>query len=533
MKKKRFIKIVFAVFILIILLFIITIVFLTPWLDGKIKSALSNQDSAYTIEYAKTHVILFNREIKLESVSINTKNPVPDKNELTAHIDDISFKGINIFKLIFNNDLNIREIIIKEPQASGTIPFKVDSVKAVLMPLNLELGKLVLDNLSFSIKDTSSPKSYVIKNGDLEFTGIHISKNDTLSKNVLKQMDIKLPFFSTITADSLYTLTVRQFEYSGEKGILSIDSFYSHPNYEGYDFTNRKEFVTSRMDAAVGDIILHDFNLPGLIDSGELISSYVEIGDLALKVFKDGRKKIKHVERPMLQEMIYSYPGRLQIDSLFINSGNIIYTEHALKAASPGTVTFKKVESRIYNINSDTLQQSKDSWLEINAGCDFMGTGKLDVTLRAKYGDGSNLFIFRGSLGAMQVDDLNPIIEKNAGLSANKGMIDKMKFNLSGNNFNSSGDLLLLYHDLTLDMEIKDLEEKSEVKELIISFIANLKIKNANPLPGQEVRKGEIYFERDKERYIINYCFKSVLSGVLSTIINVKDTPEKPKRKGE
>jgi hypothetical protein len=57
--------------------------------------------------------------------------------------------------------------------------------------------------------------------------------------------------------------------------------------------------------------------------------------------------------------------------------------------------------------------------------------------------------------------------------------------------------------------------------------MANRKLIDANPLPGKEIREGEIDHERDPERFLFNYCFRSIFSGIRTTIL--KNPPEEKK----
>jgi hypothetical protein len=60
-----------------------------------------------------------------------------------------------------------------------------------------------------------------------------------------------------------------------------------------------------------------------------------------------------------------------------------------------------------------------------------------------------------------------------------------------------------------------------------------------NPAPGKNLKIVEIGFERDKNKGIINYVWKTIQSGMVHTILPIKkyqinrkkDTKEKPQEK--
>ena len=65
----------------------------------------------------------------------------------------------------------------------------------------------------------------------------------------------------------------------------------------------------------------------------------------------------------------------------------------------------------------------------------------------------------------------------------------------------------------------KRTDDTTAFRERFISFIANRRVLDSNPIPGEEVREGIIDYERDPERFLFHYCFKSILSGIKSSFL--------------
>ncbi len=74
----------------------------------------------------------------------------------------------------------------------------------------------------------------------------------------------------------------------------------------------------SRFEAGFSNIYVYDFLASDYFRNRSLISSYVEIGEMDMKVFRDKRKEFRHLIKPAFQDMIYNYPGILQIDSIWL-----------------------------------------------------------------------------------------------------------------------------------------------------------------------------------------------------------------------
>jgi len=297
------------------------------------------------------------------------------------------------------------------------------------------------------------------------------------------------------------------------------DSFSILPNYKDYDFTARHKYQTDRIEARLSNIYLHNFSAAEYLTSKNLVSSYVEIGKLDVNAFRDKRKKFHHLKKAAFQDLIYDYSGQINIDSIGLLSGNITYTEHAEKANEPGTVTFNEYNAKIYKITNDTVYKTEKGYLKMNAEARLMGKARMTILLKGRLFDKHNAFLLNGTLSGMEVKDLNPMLEKNAFIYATSGKIDKMNFSFTADNSKASGKMILLYHGLNVAVKNKKTDDTTAIKERVTSIIANIKVIDSNPVPKEAVREGIIDNPRDPERFILNYCAKSILAGIKSSIV--------------
>jgi hypothetical protein len=96
-----------------------------------------------------------------------------------------------------------------------------------------------------------------------------------------------------------------------------------------------------------------------------------------------------------------------------------------------------------------------------------------------------------------------------------------MKFSFKANEAKSTGKMTLLYHGLEITVKNKRTDDTTAFKERIVSLIANKRLENSNPGSDKGVRVGVIDYKRDPERFLISYCFKSIMTGIKSSIENV------------
>jgi hypothetical protein len=524
MKRKIVLRILFGIIAIALLVLFLTKVFVEPWIGNKIQTSLDENANDYLVKIEKVHVSILRSGVEFENITLYSKTENGEQPRLTGEIESVKFKGIHLLKALFRKDYHIREINIFNSRLTGKTDLQKKAVLAKVSPVNIRIDKLYFEKLFVDVKDTATAQAYLVKDGVLKVYDINVGKQDTLSPTLFHQLDFDVPEFNTVTPDSLYTLKAVGINYSSGTNTFKADSFVVHPNYTEYEFTARSKFQTNRFEANLGAITFHDFSVAGYIKSGNIISSYIEIGELEMQAFKDKRKAFKHTEKPSFQDLIYNYPAAMNIDSFAILSGNIVYTEHSEKAIEKGSISFNEVNARIYKITNDTIYKTEKAYFELKANALLKNKGKIDLTLKARIFDNLNTFAVNGTLSGMEASELNPILEKSVSVTITAGRINAMSFSFSANNAKASGNLNLLYKGLKFDMMDKQTGETTAMKEQVKSLIANIIVIESNPMPDEEVRPGIIDYERDPERYIFGYFFRSLLTGIKTTVTKTKNS---------
>jgi hypothetical protein len=230
------------------------------------------------------------------------------------------------------------------------------------------------------------------------------------------------------------------------------------------------------------------------------------------------RKKIEHTQKPMLQDLLHDYEGKIKVDTIKIKNGTVIYTEHAENSKEPGNIRFKNMHAVIYNVTNDTAYKAQNIFTEIKGDAILMGTAKVAIDLKAKLFDSTNTFLLSGNLTRMDVRQLNPMLERNTFIHVESGNIDTMYFNLTADKKRATGKLTVLYNILFVKAESQYAVVPASLMQLFLSAITSKTIQDANPMPGENVRTGVIDCERDPEKVITNYCFMAIVSGIKSTL---------------
>lgn len=524
---KIFLKFIVGILIFGFLLLLSTKVFIEPWVAKKIQSLLAKSDSNNITKIGKVHISWIPSGLELKNITIRPKSEQIANPNLKGEIESLKISGINLINILFKKDIEINELTISKSNFYGKIPFSGKNKKPIISPLNIRIGKVFFDQIDLEISNTLSAQAISVKDGFLKLYEIQIKKPDTLSLAIFSQFDFQAVEFSTVSADSMYSYQADNIQYSATSNTLMLDSFSIQPNYKGYDFTSRSEYETDCIEVDFSSIFMHDFSAADYLKSRSIVSSYIEIRKMNIDVFRDKRRIFKHTIKPTFQELIYDYPGFLNIDSIGILAGNITYTEHIEEASEPGMIRFNNLGAKLYNISNDTLYKRDTAFFELYVKARLMGKGNLAISLKSRIFDRNNTFSITGNLSEMEAGEINPMLEKNAFVIVTSGTIESMNFSFSANDQKATGKTTVLYHDLYLAVKNKQTDKTTAFKERLISKIANIKVMDSNPIPGNEVRVGIIDYERDPERFLFNYCFKSLMTGIKSSLVK---NPEKKQR---
>jgi hypothetical protein len=115
----------------------------------------------------------------------------------------------------------------------------------------------------------------------------------------------------------------------------------------------------------------------------------------------------------------------------------------------------------------------------------------------------------------MNLAPLNDLLETAINIKFNAGLVDRINFNFTATDQVSNGWMEFLYSGL--DAVI--LKKNHDPQWGFISGLANTLILSNNPPDGKAPKIVSIGYERDKNKGIINYIWKTVQSGLLHTVL--------------
>lgn len=519
MKKKVFWEVLVGIAALVILLLFLINVIAEPWAVKKIETAINKNSDNYEIKIDNVDFLIVQSGIALIGIELVSKQGKDSMAHISVEIELVKLTGVKIIKALFKKKFDIHEIIVFNSRIKGQMPFDSKPDSAMISPLDIKIENLILEKLFVDIKSTTTPQSYILNEGGLSLYDIQLAKKDTISPVALKQVEFTAKLFSTVMSDSMYTISVSGVKYSASENTLGADTVLVHPNYSGSGFIARYKYRTAQVDAKLNQLSFHDFSVVDFIKNGNIICSSVDVGKLDLRILEDPHKDFSPENKTVFQEKVNNYPGTINIDSIGVNSGHIVYSELVEIGSEPAQISFDNVTAMIYNMSNDTIYKTEKEYLEFMADALIMGKAKIHVDLKGRLFDSMNTFELSGNLSTLEALEMNSILEKNLSVYASSGTIDAMYFNFTANNTKAVGKMELLYHGLKITAANRKTGDTTSIKERVISGIANLVLIDANPKPGEKARTVIIDFERQPEAPFFNYCAKSLFSGIPPSLI--------------
>jgi len=208
------------------------------------------------------------------------------------------------------------------------------------------------------------------------------------------------------------------------------------------------------------------------------------------------------------------------IDSVRVFDSYVSYTQHVEKSETPGKIFFDRFNIHLYNISNDPRFVDSTSQLIVNADAFIMGQSRLDLSVYFNLLSPTDKFWFKANSEPIDLTCLNSMTENLMGMSIaeGKGFIEIPK--IEGDSGIAQGKMYFKYKKLKVTLyNRKKAQLHQGMFTPLVDFMLNgLLLKSNNPKWARSPRIGQAYFERDNEKGIVNYIFKSSLSGIISTL---------------
>jgi len=461
-----------------------------------------------------------------------------------AHIKigRLNINELDILALINDNKINVNKVVIKSPEiklyknhhfTKALKKNKSNNTKSDLE--DIQLKSIIVNNLVFNyFLDEDKIADILI--GDLDLKLINpIVEVSLLNKplDAISIDDIKLSAKKISFAGNkeFYNASINSLDYNYKTNVITLSKIKVKPRYNKSKFAKKHKYQCDRIDASVAKVEVKGLDIIRLIKNKILAIKEVNIKSLNIEIFRDKNFPFNLNKYPKLpQQALRESKQKMEIENINVLSSTIVYLEKAKGAKKTGKVEFKNVHIGIHNLGNTSAWQNNRNMI-VNGEIMVFGKGqlKIDFDFPLK----SNTFYINGQLGKFPMTLVNSISIPNAGIKIRSGQIKKMDFKASLNRTNSTGKLNLYYQDL--DISILKKKEKSGLRKdsKLLNVVANTIIPTQNPNKKGQFYEATIAFERDKNKGVLAYVWKTIFSGLKDSIKKGHKKDQKKESKKE
>ena len=562
-------KLFSVISVILVTIYIIPNFFLDSVLEGivheKLDSYINNTpERLYDIKYQDFKISVSDRAVRVGRVNITPTKLAMDslmKNKLSMLIsfkaDSFYFDGLSFFKLILFNKIKLRELVANSPTVkmyinpqSKKYP-KESGIAGNLVSNKLTdafINKLSLNNSNFSIIRLTLKDSIYFKlsNSSLNVDGVSIQPGET---NPLNRVKYKFMQFSSGALyggfiDN-YDLKANSIRMNSKSRTLVIQELSFTP--KKFSLSNKQvHFAHDVYIAKADNIIFKGVNFQG----NELIDGFytdgIILSSLNLIISTDKRLPKNMNRKPLIGELIKKVSVPFNIDTLKMYNSKITYNEIVDSETAPLNVFFTNTNITATHITNEPKLLKIYPKLKIKARTKFLNSGNLSLTITVPITDNVDKMNVSGNLSSIGIEPVNKMIEGPLQARLISGKINNIGIQFTSDTKHSTGKLEFDYNDLKIKF-FKDKKPNkkgvTEQNKRFINAIANGIIKADNNKDNEKFTTGVIDYERPPEIGIPGYLFRSIKSGLISTIkpgtrrkaikevkVEKKDTAKKAKK---
>lgn len=535
----------------LILLFLVLIIalginlYFSPIFSNQLKKTVFRiSNGLYQVEFDKSSLHVLTGRIVIDNLSLKPDTAVfnglkragkAPNNLYTLYVNQIVLKHIHPFKLYFKKELDVDEILINQPNVqsiyqelhSQKVP---DSSKKTYYQQisgtlkSVHIGQILLDNINLKYQEEINHqlKSAHLKDINLKATDLlidSVSQNDKSRFNFCKDITAVFNNYSGTNKDNLYRYQAKSVTFSSSRSSIKITDAVFMPQ----NLVNRfgKPILQQRKFSLKTDSIrINHFDYKAFISHRNLIASDITVFDGKAEIFYDRtlQKKPTNLSKSGLFGLLKTVHRDLAIKTLQFKNIDVVYSEISAKTKLRGVITFGQMHGSVNNIitGNDTIGANRK--LTANLAANLMGYGKLEVNLNFDPADFANNLYYRGSLGPMNLVNLNPATKPLGLIQFTNGIVTSLNFDMQANIKKAIGKVTFLYHDLNVVILKED--EHNVIKRMsFISILANAFVLiRDNPTFNNAPRVETVAFERSENISYLGFLWRSVYSGIKGSI---------------
>ena len=395
------------------------------------------------------------------------------------------------------------------------------------------IRKSSFHNVDISINNISDTihEQFLLDELDIFISDVGFRSSDSAMLH-LRKIKLDLKGRKLITADSLYEISSGEIFYDFANNSIRIDSFKLKPRYGMDEFYKRSVFQTTMLDITGNRIVLSGIDFHRAITKKEYLISTIDLDGFKLTAHRDKNYPFKHgVIKPFPSELLRGLNTKFYVDTVKVNNSSILFGLFVEGSDKPGEVFFDDVNIRMRELSNMPSLMTYPPVIKLDFESKIMGSSR--VTAKVAFPLNTNGFSYSGKTEEIDFRDFNSMTQNLFGISITKGKGNIDILGINAGDSLATGSIKYRYKKLRVGLYDRDKAELDKgIAAPFFSFLVNdLLIKSNNPRFFGRTRTGLVYIEPNREKSFINYIWKGLLSGIMSTMWHNSKEQRKEKRR--
>lgn len=506
---------------------------------NNLKFELPNEQHSFTIDNVQYEHIAKLLTLKRISIAPNKNYSQNEKRQfINLKIPSVSLSDFNFEDYINTKTITSKNLIVENPELSikdtriekkGSFsPFKLD-----LYPVIKPFAKaIIIDKIR--MKDANinleNDKPIHLKKLNLNANNFVIDQVNTNKGKLfnLGSANIELLNILGKSKEGYFSYHIDTIKIN-DLGVFSINGISLTPNYSWEEFAKLNRYQDDYFNINNLDISGKGLKVQEFIENNNICIKQLNCNFDQVSIKRDKTYPLSPDRWPkMPQQALRDLKQHINIEEANLLVNKFEYTELEMGALQQSNVFVSNASAKISNVTNIDAYLKIKPYLSAKIEGKLMGVGKTIIDMNLNVPSFGNEFTFNAICDEMPLNLLNPITEPSLNLSIKEGLNKNMMVYFEANGDSAIGNMRFAYNDLKITLLSK---KDGEVKEgKFVSFLVNsIALKTDNPKPGRIMLPAKFENHRDKQRSVVGYCWRSVYSGIKSTL-GIK---EKEKEKEE
>ncbi|APQ18156.1 AsmA family protein [Maribacter hydrothermalis] len=507
-KRKKYL----LVFIGLVLFIFVAFSFIQSYIETRIDNFLSSElPKNIDFKYTDLEFSFLNSSLTLSTIS--AKNYQESKTVI-LNIDRLGVLGFNYWQFLINKKIKIDSIVLEKPDLDYNIDESYVKTKlkndTSLSSFDKEvlIEEILINNGSLLLKKSDSTQ-FSINNFNFLLENVQLDSISIQNKIPFKYEDYKIASQDIYVNLGLYeAMTIDSLTIA--KNVLELKQLTMNSKYSRKELSTVIEKERDHVSLNIEHILFNQIDFGFEEERFIFNASSSKIDYPIAAIYRDKLVNDDLTEKALYSKILRELPIAISISEIEIANGQLTYEELVNIDTKAGLLFFDEIDAKIKNLSNYVVENMETT---IEASALFMQDSRMTLNWSFDVNNTDDSFLASGTFENFDAQTLNQFLESNANLRA-KGHVDKLFFTVSGNPFNSKGDMRMKYENF----ELLILKNNRLVINKFLTTIGNIFIKKDSKTDEQGYRYGKIEVERDVTKSFFNYLWLNVRSGIGNTL---------------